>query len=603
MATYKETSMGAIFQNRVQEYGDRTLVKYKNKQGAWEEISWNRLNGMVRDLGLFLINRNVQPGDKVALFSPNRYEWWVADLAIISVGAVNVPIYATNSAEEARYIIDNSDSRMCLVGTREHMDKILQIKDRLPNLGEIVIFDDLEEPAAGVITLQEACREGRAAGSKDEFDKRLIPINIDDVATIIYTSGTTGSPKGVMLTHKNFVANVNQVQTADPEFFLGDHTFLSFLPLAHSLERTTGYYLPIFLGHKVVFAESTEKLLENFLEIRPTFIISVPRIYEKIHSGILAKVAGAPPVKKALFNWAMGIAKENLPYVCENKKRTGLFAFKYNLADKLIFSKLRAAIGMDRLHAAVSGGAPLSVSDAEFFIGMGIRVIEGFGLTETTPVTNANLPKRMKPGTVGPAVRDTVIKISEAGEILIKGPQIMKGYYKNEAATREAFTPDGFFRTGDSGEIDKDGYLKITGRIKDLIVTSSGKNISPQNIENALMASPFVEQLAVIGDNRQYLTALIVPAYDALETWAKQNNVPFTGRRDLISKAEVRKLYEREVEQCMKDFAPIEQVKKFTLLEIEWSQDTGELTPTMKLKRKIINKKYLSQIESMYPPG
>jgi len=603
MANFKETSMGAIFQNRVQEYGDKTLVKYKNRQGLWEEISWNRLNGMVRDIGMFLINKDIRPGDKVALFSPNRYEWWVADLAIISVGAVNVPIYATNSAEEARYIIENSDSKMCFVGTREHMDKILQIKDRLPNLREIIIFDDLDKTIPGVVTLQDAYKEGKAAQNKDEFDKRLVPINIDDVATIIYTSGTTGNPKGVMLTHKNFVANVNQVEMADPEFFMGDHTFLSFLPLAHSLERTAGYYLPIFLGHKVAFAESTEKLLENFLEIRPTFIISVPRIYEKMHSGILAKVAGAPPVKKALFNWAMGVARQNLPYVCENKKRTCPFAFKYNLADKLIFSKLKAALGLDRLHAAVSGGAPLSVSDAEFFLGMGIRVIEGFGLTETTPVTNANLPKHIKPGTVGPAVKDTTVKISEDGEILIKGPQIMKGYYKNEAATREAFTPDGFFRTGDIGEIDRDGYLKITGRIKDLIITSSGKNISPQNVENALLTSAFVEQLAVIGDKRKYLTALIVPSYPALESWARQNNVAFTGRKDLISKDEVRQLFETEVGQCMKDFAPIEQVKKFTLLETEWSQDTGELTPTMKLKRKIINQKYASQIESMYPPG
>lgn len=602
MANYKETSMGAIFQNRVQEYGDKTLVKNKNKQGVWEEISWNRLNGMVRDMGIFLINKNIQPGDKVALFSPNRYEWWVADLAIISVGAVNVPIYATNSAEEARYIIENSDSKMCFVGTREQMDKILQIKDRLPNLGEIIIFDDLDKPVPGVITFQDACKEGKAAKNRDEFDKRLVPINIEDVATIIYTSGTTGNPKGVMLTHKNFVSNVNQVQTIDPDFLSGDHIFLSFLPLAHSLERTAGYYCPIFLGHKVAFAESMEKLLENFGEIRPTFLISVPRIYEKIHSGITAKVAGAPPVKKALFNWAMGIAKRNLPYVCENKKRTGMFAFKYNLADKLIFSKLRAAIGMDRLHAAVSGGAPLSVSDAEFFLGMGIKVIEGFGLTETTPVTNANLPKHIKPGTVGPAVKDTNIKISEAGEILIKGPQIMKGYYKNEAATKEAFTPDGFFRTGDIGEIDKDGFLKITGRLKDIIITSSGKNISPQNIENALVASRFVEQLAVIGDNRKYLSALIVPAYTTLEAWAKQNNITFTGRKDLISKPEVLKLFEAEIEQCMKDFAPVEQIRKFTLLETEWSQDSGELTPTMKLKRKIIIQKYGSQIESMYPP-
>jgi len=602
MVKLEETSMGAIFQNRVQEYGDKTLVKYKNKQGVWEEISWNKLNSMVRDIGMFLTSREIQPGDKVALFSPNRYEWWVADLATISVGAVSVPIYATNSPEESRYIIENSDSKMCFVGTREHMDKILQIKGKLPNLGEIIMFDDLDKPVPGVITFQDACKEGKAAKNKDEFDKRLAFINTEDVVTIIYTSGTTGNPKGVMLTHKNFVSNVNQLQAVDPDFLSGDHTFLSFLPLAHSLERTVGYYCPIFLGHKVAFAESTEKLPENFREIRPTFLVSVPRIYEKFYSGIKAKAAGAPPVKKAMFNWAMGIARQNLPYVCENKERTGMFAFKYYLADKLIFNKLRVAIGMDMLHGAISGGAPLSVSDAEFFLGMGVRILEGFGLTETTPVTNGNKPKHIKPGTVGPAVKDTIIKISDVGEILVKGPQVMKGYYKNEAATKEAFTSDGFFRTGDIGEIDKDGYLKITGRMKDVIVTSSGKNISPQNIEHALIACPFIEQVAVIGDNRKYLSALIVPSYASLETWAKKNNVAFTSRKDLISKPDVKKLFEDETLKCMKDYSRVMQIRKFTLLETEWSQATGELTPTMKLKRNILNQKYSYQIESMYPP-
>ncbi len=602
MAEIKETSMGAVFQNRVQKFGDKSLVKYKNKQGVWEEISWNKINELVRDLGLFLINRGIQPGDKVALFSPNRYEWWVADLAIISIGAVNVPIYSTNSPEECRYIIDNSDAKMCFVGTKEHMEKILQAKGKLPNLGDVIIFDDLDKPAAGVIILKDAYKEGKAYKNKDDFDKRLKPINIEDVATIIYTSGTTGNPKGVMLTHKNFVSNVNQAYNVDPDFLSGDHTFLSFLPLAHSLERTVGFYTPIFLGHKVAFAESTEKLLENFNEIRPTFLVSVPRIYEKVHSGITAKVASASPVKKALFGWAMGVAKDNLPYICNDKPRTGWFAFKYNLADKIIFSKLKTALGMDKLHGALSGGGPLSVSDAEFFLGMGIKVLEGFGLTETTPITNGNKPKKIKPGTVGPAVKDTIIKISEDGEVLIKGPQVMKGYYKNEAATKEAFTSDGFFRTGDIGEIDKDGYLKITGRIKDLIVTSGGKNISPQNIENALMTSRFIEQVAVIGDNRKYLSALIVPSYAALEVWVKENNVTFTDRKDLITKPEVLKLYEDELVENMKDYARVEQIRKFTLLETEWSQDTGEMTPTMKVKRKVINQKYGQAIEAMYPP-
>jgi long-chain acyl-CoA synthetase len=602
MAEFKETSMGAVFQNRVQKFGDKSLVKYKNKEGVWEEISWNKINEMVRDLALFLINRGVQPGDKVALFSPNRYEWWVADLAIISIGAVNVPIYSTNSPEECRYVIDNSDTKMCFVGTKEHMEKILQAKGKLPNLGDVIIFDDLDKPAGDVINLKDAYKEGKAYKNKDDFDKRLKPINIEDVATIIYTSGTTGNPKGVMLTHKNFVSNVNQAYNVDPDFLSGDHTFLSFLPLAHSLERTVGYYTPIFLGHKVAFAESTEKLLANFGEIRPTFLVSVPRIYEKVHSGITAKVANASPVKKALFGWAMGVAKDNLPYICNDKPRTGWFAFKYNLADKIIFSKLKIALGMDKLKGALSGGGPLSVSDAEFFLGMGIKVLEGFGLTETTPITNGNKPNKIKPGTVGPAVKDTIIKIGEDGEVLIKGPQVMKGYYKNEAATKEAFTSDGFFRTGDIGEIDKDGYLKITGRIKDLIVTSGGKNISPQNIENALMTSRFIEQVAVIGDNRKYLSALIVPSYATLEPWAKENNVTFTGRKDLISKPEVQKIFEAELVETMKDYARVEQIRKFTLLETEWSQDTGEMTPTMKVKRKVINQKYGPAIEAMYPP-
>jgi long-chain acyl-CoA synthetase len=601
MAQFQETSMGAIFQNRAQQYGDKTLVIYKNKSGKWEEISWNKLNEMVQDLGMFLIKRGVQPGDKVALFSPNRYEWWVADLAIISVGAVNVPIYATNSPEESRYIIDNSDAKKCFVGTKEHMEKILKVKEKLPNLEEIIIFDDLDKPVGGVITLAEALKEGKATTNKEEFEKRLKPINIEDVATIIYTSGTTGNPKGVMLTHKNFVSNVNQLNAVDPEFLSGDHTFLSFLPLAHSLERTVGYYAAIFLGHKVAFAESTEKLLENFQDIRPTFLVSVPRIYEKVHAGITAKVAVASPIKKALFNWAMGLARENLPYICNDKERTGWFAFKYNLADKIIFSKLKVALGMDKLQGAMSGGGPLSVSDAEFFLGMGIRVLEGFGLTETTPVTNGNKPKKIKPGTVGPALKDTLIKIGEDGEILIKGPQVMKGYYKNEAATKEAFTPDGFFRTGDIGEIDNDGYMKITGRIKDIIVTSGGKNISPQNIENTLVTSSFIEQVAIIGDNRKYLSALIVPSFATLESWAKDKNISFSNRQELIKNPEVIKLFEHEIEEQMKDYARVEQIRKFLLMEKEWSQDSGEMTPTMKLKRSIIRKKFEKEIESMYP--
>jgi long-chain acyl-CoA synthetase len=603
MAKFDETSIPAVFQNNVEKFGDKAIVAYKNKEGVYTDISWNEMNEMVRNLGYFLLSRGVQPGEKVSLFSPNRYEWWVADMAILSIGAVNVPIYATNSAEESRYIIENSDAKMCFVATKEHMDKILEVKPKLPNLGEIISFDDLAGPAGDVIELKTALKEGADNPKADEFDNKIKSIDSKELATIIYTSGTTGNPKGVMLSQNNFFANVRQCYSVDPEVFerAPQMSYLSFLPLAHSFERTVGYYLPMSYGIKVYFAEDFAKILENFQEVRPTCIVSVPRLYEKIHTGIVSKVAGAPPVKKALFNWAMGLAKANLPYICNNKERSGFFAFKYNLANKIIFTKLKNALGMDQLEFAFSGGGPLSVTDAEFFLGMGIKVVEGFGLTETTPVVNANHPNKIKPGTVGPTVKDTVERIGEGGELLVKGPQVMMGYYKNEEATKEAFTDDGFFRTGDIAEIDEEGYVKITGRIKDLIITSGGKNISPQNIENSLKASPFIEQVAIIGDNRKYLSALVVPAFEELEGWAKEKGITLNSRKELIENEAVKELFATEIEENTKDYARVEQIRKFSLMENEWSQETDELTPTLKLKRRIINQKYSDIIENMYP--
>ncbi|HOE73068.1 MAG: Long-chain-fatty-acid--CoA ligase FadD15 [Deltaproteobacteria bacterium ADurb.BinA179] len=600
MGNYRETSMGAIFQNRVQELGEKACVAYKNAQGVYTDISWRQMDEMVRKVGYFLLSRGIKPGDKIALFSPNRYEWWVTDLAILSIGAVNVPIYATNSAVEAKYIIENSDSVICFTGEKEHLDKVMEVRDKLPGLREIIVFDDLKSSVEGVIDLKEAMKQGSAFDGKAGFEERLKGINPDDMATIIYTSGTTGDPKGVMLSHNNFISNVNQLYSVDPELFKEEHTLLSFLPLSHSFERTVGYYSALNAGKKVCFAEDFSKILQNLQEVRPTLIVSVPRLYEKIHAGILAKVSEAPPVKKALFNWAMSLAKKNLPYICRDKPRKGLFALQYALADKIIFSKLKAALGMDRLRFALSGGGPLSVSDAEFFLGMGIKVCEGFGLTETSPVTHGNRPDFIKPGTVGPALKDTLVKIGEGGEVLIKGPQVMMGYYKNEAATKEVMTEDGFFRTGDIGEIDSDGYLKITGRIKDLIVTSGGKNISPQNIENSLKTSIYIEQVAVIGDNRKYLSALIVPAFAELENWAKNNGISFASRRELLEHPEVQKLFAGEIQENTKHYARVEQIRKFKLLDAEWSQQTDELTPTLKVKRRVIDKKYAREIESMY---
>jgi long-chain acyl-CoA synthetase len=482
------------------------------------------------------------------------------------------------------------------------LKRILKVKPKLKKLKQVVIFDEPGKSAKGVITLSNAFKIGQGYNKKGEFNKRLAAIKPGDVSTLIYTSGTTGNPKGVMLTHNNFVSNaticLNEVKhLVDP-----NDSYLSFLPLSHSLEMTCGYYMPIIVGAKVAFAEDISKLMENFQEVRPTIIISVPRIYEKVHAGILAKVAEGSGVKKAIFNWAMKQASKNLPYQCKNIPRTGLFAKQFNLADKLVFSNLKKAIGLDRLRFAISGGGPLSVSDAEFFIGMGITILEGFGLTETTPVTHFNRPGNIKPGTVGTPIPQTKVKISDEGEILIKGPQVMKGYYKNPKATKEVFTKDGYFKTGDIGVIDEEGFLRITGRIKDIIVTAGGKNISPQNIENSLKTSQFIEQVAVIGDRRKYLTALVIPAFEAVGKWAKKNGIAYSGNKDLIARDEVQKLIAGEIEKYTKQYARVEQIRKFKLLDAEWTQDTGELTPTQKVKRRIIESKYGREIESLYPP-
>jgi long-chain acyl-CoA synthetase len=601
MAKFKETSMPAIFQNQAEKLGNKACVAHK-KGGTYVDISWNEMNRMIHELAYYLLSLGVKKGDKIALFSPNRWEWWVASQATLSIGAISVPIYATNSSEECLYIISNSDSRLCFVGTEDHMKRILKVKPKLKKLKQIIIFDELGKQLKGVINLSVAFKGGQGYKKKGEFDKRLTAIKPNDVSTLIYTSGTTGNPKGVMLMHSNFVSNVVNIYTEMKNYLAPDDVAISFLPLSHSFEMTCGYFMAILVGYKVAFAEDISKLMENFQEVRPTLMVSVPRIYEKVHAGILAKVAEGSGAKKAIFNWASNLAAQNLPYICKDIPLKGPFAFKYNLADKLVFSKLKQALGMDKLRFAFSGGGPLAVSDAEFFIGMGLKICEGFGLTETTPVTNYNRPHHIKPGTVGQPVPQTKVKIADDGELLIKGPQVMKGYYKNPKATKEVFTRDGYFRTGDIGVIDEEGFLRITGRIKDIIVTAGGKNISPQNIENSLKTSPYLEQVAVIGDRRKYLTALVIPAFETVGKWAKKNGIVFSGTKDLINKDEVQKLIASEIEKYTKQYARVEQIRKFKLLDAEWTQETGELTPTQKVKRRIIESKYGKEIESLYPP-
>ncbi len=600
----KNTTIPVVFKEQVAKYSDRACVAYRdNKLGKYVDISWNEMNRMARQLGCYLLSAGVKKGDRVALFSQNRPEWWVADLAILSVGAINVPIYATNSAEESRYILINSGAKICIAGSKDHMEKILEARKKVPGFKTTIVIDTVKAPNKSVITFNEALKKGAAYKNQGELDRRIKAIKAQDLATIIYTSGTTGDPKGVMLTHDNFVSDARQINNDFSKYIDDTHVLLSFLPLSHSLERTAGYYFPLFAGCKVAFAEDFAKVVDNMKEVRPTFIISVPRLYEKIHSVILSRLPEASKVKQFMFKLAVATAKKNLPYVCTDTPLPALLGLRVKLFDKLVFSKFREGLGMERMEFAVSGGAPLSVSDAEFFIGMGIKILEGFGLTETTPVTNVNPPWKIKPGTVGPVLSETKVRISDEGELLIKGPQVMKGYYKNPKATKEVFTRDGWFRTGDLARIDDDGYVAITGRIKDIIVTAGGKNISPQNIESSLKGSKYIEQVAIIGDRRKYLSALIIPSFENVQKWAKSRGLTFSTSNDMVNSKEVHDLIQGEITREMKSYARVEQIRKFSLLDTEWTQDTGEITPSLKVKRKVVEEKYKNAIEDMYPAG
>ncbi|HPB69348.1 MAG: long-chain fatty acid--CoA ligase [Syntrophales bacterium] len=600
MKKLEETSMAAVFQNRAREHGDKACVAYRNDAGQWFDVSWNRMNEMVHNLAYYLMGKGIQHGDKVAVFSPNRYEWWVADLAILSIGAVNIPIYATNTAEEVRYILDNADSRICFAGTHAHMEKVVAVRDRLPMLMEIVLFNDLEQPVDGVVTLPEAIRQGGAQADAALFDRRLAAIKPEDLCTFIYTSGTTGDPKGVMLSHHNIISNVHQFNAYFPEMVNRFHKAPSFLPLSHAVERTAVYYCQVYCANKIHFVKSIETLLEDLQTIHPSIMASVPRVLEKMYEAITAKVAQAPPLKQKLFAWALDVGRRNVPFVCKGKARTGLFAIEYALANKLIFSKLKSVLGLDQIYFIGLGGAPMPRKVLEFFLGMDIPCCDAYGLSETSPMVTCNYVGHIQPGTIGVPVIDTEVKISEEGEILVKGPQVMVGYYKNEAATKGAFTPDGFLKTGDLGEFDAEGNLRITGRTKELIITSGGKNISPQNIENSLMFSPYINQLSVVGEGKKFISALIVPAFEVLEPWAKENGVTFADRSELVKHAKVQALFEQQIKAFTKDFGQVEQVKKFTLLDREWLQETGELTPTLKVKRRVIAVKYADAIEKMY---
>ena len=582
----------SMFTHVTEYYGSKPALAYKPKGGGtYQDISYTEFGESVDVFSKGLNALGVQKGDRVAILSENRPEWAITDFSALKLGAITVPMFSTLTAAQVAYILKDSGSKIICVSTSDQLKKIATIRDEVPTLAHVIVYDRIEdEIPEGVIHFTAACElEGQETAAA---------LNEDDLATIIYTSGTTGDPKGVMLTHANFISNLEACKSL---IDVSDNdVLLSFLPLSHVFERLGGHYTPLFSGAKVAYAESTFTVAQNMREVAPTVMLSVPRLYETMHDRILRAVQEGSSLKQKIFQWGVSVGSAVSTAIQNGKKPSALLQLQQGIADKLVFAKLKAATG-GRLRFFVSGGAALPQSIAEFFHAAGILILEGYGLTETSPVISLNHPARWKFGTVGVPVPNVEVEIAEDGEILTRGPHVMKGYFNNEAATAEVIDAEGWFHTGDIGLIDTDGFVQITDRKKNIIVLSNGKNVAPQPVESELVQSPFISQIMVIGSERKNLAALIVPNFEALQAWGTENNLATENIKTLLETREVRHLIQSEIQSRLTDFADFEQVPRFTLLEKEFSQEADEMTPTLKLKRNVIMERYADAIAEMYP--
>jgi long-chain acyl-CoA synthetase len=586
-----------ILTNLEARFRKPALLRYK-AGGVWRDISTEEFAATVRSLALGLQSIGVRKGDRVAILSENRPEWTTFDHAILNLGAVTVPIYSTLLTDQIRFILDNSQSKALIVSTASQMEKVLPILPALPGLQTTVVLD---APASGLparaVPWTDLLRAGEAAHRTDpaRFAQARSQVTPDDLASILYTSGTTGDPKGVMLTHGNFASNVDATLQIIP--FSEKDVTLSFLPLTHVFERMVEFaYLAA--GATIVYAESIDAVAQNLLEIHPTVMAAVPRVFEKVHARILATVAAGSPVKRLIFGLALRVGRANARAMLAGRKAPLFVRLLHPPTDRLVFSQVREKLG-GRLRFLISGSAPLSTEIAEFFHAAGIRILEGYGLTETSPVVAVNTLEKTRIGTVGPIVPGIEVRIAPDGEILVRGPNVMKGYYRNDEATREAIK-DGWFHTGDIGLIDADGFLKITDRKKEVLKTSGGKMVAPQPIENLLKTDQFIAQAVLIGDRRRFISALIVPDHAWIESYAKRKEIPYTTVEELVRNPRIIDLIRRRIEAKMAGLPSYETVKKFFLLPRELTQESGDLTPTLKVKRRVVEKKYADQIESMY---
>ncbi len=587
-----------LFLQAVTKFPRSDCFSYRNENGEYADVSSAEALERVHALRVGLQSLGVQPGERVAILSENRLEWVLTDLAVLGHGAITVPIYATLLADSVRHILQDCEPVVVFVSSADQAAKMNTLRADCPSVREVVTFDRIDQP--DLLWFGKLLEMGtNLIKAQDHLPSDFAPVAPESPCSIIYTSGTTGNPKGVVLSHWNFVSNVLTTQRRYP--ISGADRSLSFLPLSHVLERMAGYYTMLGSGVGIAFAQRMDTVPEDILAVRPTLMISVPRLYEKIYGKVAGMAMNAGFPKKHLFFWARDVAIRWARLHTESRSIGAGLALQHRLADLLVFRKLRARLG-GRIRFMVSGGAPLSARINAFFYGAGLFICEGYGLTETSPVLASNYSDNVRFGSVGRAFEDTEIRIADDGEILARGPQVMLGYYHNEAATDEVLSHDGWFSTGDIGHVDDDGYLFITDRKKDLIVTAGGKNIAPQPMENRFRAHKYVSQVVVIGDRRQYLSALFVPDFEVLGEWASEKGLP-TDVTQLIAHPDVHGLFENIVSGINGEFPGFSQIKDFALLEREFTIESGELTPTMKVKRFAIAKKYAEVIARLYPEG
>ena len=595
------TTVPRLYQHLTEEYSKETnnfVLKHK-VAGKYVGITYDQFKEETDSFAFGLASLGTKRDDKIAIIAENRPEWVYSDMAILGLGAIDVPLYPSLTAESIEFILNNSESKGIIVSTKFQFNKVMKVRDKCKTLKFIIMLNekDIDPKIKDLLAFSKVQELGKTykKAHPSLLKDNLTQIKPSDICTIIYTSGTTGVPKGVVLTHNNILSNV---QAALDCFPIGNtDVFLSFLPLCHIFERMAGYYTAFAAKCTVCYAESIETVAQNLIDVKPTIMTSVPRLFERIHSKIIKNVESQPLKKQKIFYWAMDVG---VRYSDAKKKGEIPFALslKHKVADKLVYSKLREKTG-GNLRFFISGGAALPLYLGKFFEAIGIIIVEGYGLTESSPVIAANRVEDFKFGSVGKPFPGVEIKIASDGEILAKGPNIMQGYFKNKKET-EATIKDGWLYTGDIGVFDANGYLMITDRKKHLFKTSAGKYIAPNPIESMFLASKYIDQFVLIGDRRMFLTALIVPDFEAVKEYADAHKIPYEKVEDLVQDEEIYKMLDKEMDQFQKKLANYERVRKFVLLDRPFSIESGEITPSLKIKRKYVEERYQDLIEQMY---